>query len=199
MPRPSKFNRDEALMNVMDAIWTDGYEASSVKSLSEMLGVTRSSFYNAFGSREALLREVLSAYSAAAPASAFSAPRTAISTRQLLTETTRDMCRTQARDPQNRGCLVVNCTTELCTGTSKLARLMRTNMSAGIDQVTLLITTGIETGEFPKGTNAAQLATSYQTLLAGMSVMSKVLPNEDSLWNTAKSLLQGLDLYEGTA
>ena len=51
MARPSKFDRKEAVELAMNEIWRDGYEANSVKALSEKLGITRSSFYNAFSSR----------------------------------------------------------------------------------------------------------------------------------------------------
>ena len=60
MARPSKFDRQTAVELVMNDIWRSGFEANSVKAISEKLGITRSSFYNAFGSREALFLEALS-------------------------------------------------------------------------------------------------------------------------------------------
>ena len=59
MARPSKFDREDALDVVMNQIWQTGYRNNSVKSLAEVLGITRSSFYNAFGSQEQLFKEVL--------------------------------------------------------------------------------------------------------------------------------------------
>lgn len=44
------------------AFWRDGYQANSVKALSERLGITRSSFYNAFESREAMFMEAFERY-----------------------------------------------------------------------------------------------------------------------------------------
>ena len=71
MARPSKFDRDEAIETAMEAFWRAGYQACSVRALSERLGITRSSFYNAFGSREALFREALARYGDQAPDQAF--------------------------------------------------------------------------------------------------------------------------------
>ncbi|KPH83146.1 TetR/AcrR family transcriptional regulator, partial [Bosea vaviloviae] len=60
--RPSQFDRDAALEAALMAFWRDGYQANSVKALSERLGITRSSFYNAFESREAMFMEALERY-----------------------------------------------------------------------------------------------------------------------------------------
>jgi len=75
MPRPAKFDRQEALDVVMNEIWRSGYEACSAKAISEKLGITRSSFYNAFGSREALFKEALDAYIVSAPDRMLAMPR----------------------------------------------------------------------------------------------------------------------------
>ena len=45
MSRAKAFDRDAALALLMEEIWEHGYEACSVKSMSETLGITRSSFY----------------------------------------------------------------------------------------------------------------------------------------------------------
>ena len=67
MARPSEFDRRQAVDAAMRQIWHDGYEQASVKHLSEQLGITRSSFYNAFGTREDLFREAIVAYQALLP------------------------------------------------------------------------------------------------------------------------------------
>ena len=51
----------------MDEIGEHGYEACSVKALSERSGITRTSFYNAFGSSEELFLEILEIYNGSKP------------------------------------------------------------------------------------------------------------------------------------
>src|SRR3546814_19449373 len=60
--RPAEFDRDAALEVAMLAFWREGFKETSVKALSERLGITRSSFYNAFGSQEAMFLEALDRY-----------------------------------------------------------------------------------------------------------------------------------------
>lgn len=62
MGRPKAFDRDLAVEVVMNEMWERGYDACSVKAISEKLGITRSSFYNTFGSREKLFFEVIDVY-----------------------------------------------------------------------------------------------------------------------------------------
>jgi hypothetical protein len=46
MARPAKFDRQQAVDIVMNEIWKNGFELSSVNALSNRLGITRPSFYN---------------------------------------------------------------------------------------------------------------------------------------------------------
>ena len=62
MARRLEFDREKAVEIAMNQFWKNGFEASSVKSLSQAFGITRSSFYNAFGSHEALFEEALALY-----------------------------------------------------------------------------------------------------------------------------------------
>ncbi len=120
MGRPSKFDREAAIDKVMQEVWRNGFERASVKALSERLGITRSSFYNAFDSREALLGSLARI-------------------RQLL-----DWA--QAR------------------------------------------------GEIAADADTQALAMAVQQLLAGLSVVSKVVRDEAQLWAGTALTLKGLGL-----
>lgn len=61
--RPSSFDRGEALLRAMDLFWAHGYEGTTLEDLqAAMGGISPPSFYNAFGSKEALFREVTGLY-----------------------------------------------------------------------------------------------------------------------------------------
>ncbi|VAV96195.1 hypothetical protein MNBD_ALPHA06-837, partial [hydrothermal vent metagenome] len=100
MARPSQFNRAEAVEFAMHAFWRDGYAANSVKALSHSLGITRSSFYNAFQSRENLFREALTLYANQSPDRAFQDTKPDISVKQLFTDTFATVCKVRANDKQ---------------------------------------------------------------------------------------------------
>lgn len=60
--RPRTFDRDAALEKAMMLFWNKGFLSASLSDLTTTLGINPPSFYAAFGSKEALYREVLDRY-----------------------------------------------------------------------------------------------------------------------------------------
>ena len=60
--RPRSFDRDVALDRAIRLFWSKGYEATSVRDLSEELGIGQPSLYNAFGGKRALFDEAVGVY-----------------------------------------------------------------------------------------------------------------------------------------
>ena len=57
--RPAGFDRAEALHHAMELVWARGYEGATLGDLqAAMGGISPPSFYHAFGSKEALFKEV---------------------------------------------------------------------------------------------------------------------------------------------
>ncbi len=196
MVRPSKFNKEDAIAFAMNEIWKNGYEATSVKALSEKLGITRSSFYNAFNSREALFEQVLALYASQSPDRAFRTAAPDIPVRTLLTETFRTVCMVRAADKDGRGCLAVNSVSELCNTKSALGPLLEKAMLGNIARIEALLKRGVANGEINPKTDIHTLALSVKTLLVGLNTLSKFVRSEDELWRIASTTLRGLDLLE---
>lgn len=199
MARPSKFDREEAVQIVMHTIWREGYDASSVKSLSEVLGITRSSFYNAFGSREELFLEVMQAYARQSPDAVLQDVRPDIPVRPFLTKLFRTICKVRAGDPEGRGCLLINTVTDLCPAEEGLGEALAEVLLGSFERLEHLLSHGVETGELPKDMDVRAKALALQTLMVGLNVLCKVVRSETDLWASAATTLKGLDLYEDRA
>ncbi len=198
MARPSKFNREEAVKFAMNEFWRDGYEANSVKALSEKLGITRSSFYNAFDSRQALFDEVLTLYFNQSPDRALTKATPEMSIKKLLTDTLRDVCKVRSEDPEARGCLAVNCVAELCNTNDDLGPKLEQAVLSNAAHIEKILGWGVANGEINAQTNIHALALSLQNLFIGLNIMAKVVRKEADLWQVAKTTLQGLDLLAET-
>src|ERR1700745_1362985 len=60
--RAAVFERDVALQAAMKLFWERGYEGTSFDDLIAAMGISASSFYNSFGSKEALYCEATQSY-----------------------------------------------------------------------------------------------------------------------------------------
>lgn len=195
MARPMGFSREEAIKTAMQEIWRAGYEASSVKAIAEKLGISRSSYYNTFGSREELFREALAAYFAQAPDRVLHEQVSDRSIRSLLTSTFREICRVRAADPEGRGCLAINCLCELKGGPhDHLGDLVASAVIKNQDQLGQLLDVAVAQGELPRDTDTHALALALQALLIGLNAMSKAVRSEEELWLAARATLQGLGI-----
>lgn len=180
----------------MNEIWRGGYEAASVKALSERLGITRSSFYNAFGSREALFRAILERYAAQSPDRVIPEADGTISVRRLITSVVREVCHLRAVDPEGRGCLIVNTIGELSAGEGQPGHWLVGMLRQRIGQIEALLEAAIQSGELPETTDPKALASAVQMLLIGLNTMSKAERDEAALWSAARLSLIGLGLYD---
>ncbi len=60
--RPAGFDRDRALREATKLFWERGYEGTLFDDLIAAMGISASSFYNSFGSKEALYCEATKSY-----------------------------------------------------------------------------------------------------------------------------------------
>lgn len=115
--RPRGFDADAALRIALDVFWQQGYEATSLDTLIEAMGLSRSSFYACFGSKHALLMTAVRAYADERYAAltqrvaSCSDPREAV---RAMLAVIADV------DGGTRGCLFVNTVAELAPGDAEL-------------------------------------------------------------------------------
>lgn len=62
MGRPRTFDIDHALSVAADMFWRRGYDGTSIGDLTKSLGISAPSFYFAFGSKDAVFRQIVDAY-----------------------------------------------------------------------------------------------------------------------------------------
>ncbi|MEP4031666.1 TetR/AcrR family transcriptional regulator [Roseibium polysiphoniae] len=118
--RPRAFDEAEVLDAALQVFWRQGYEATSLDDLTSVMGLSRSSFYSAFGSKQGVFIAALKSYSQAA-----------IEALKDLSEQPSDdpvaTMMTALADPNGgpRGCMLVNCITELAPHQEEVAEIGR--------------------------------------------------------------------------
>lgn len=115
--RPREFDRDKAIDAATALFWAQGYEPTSLAQLKTCMGnISPASFYAAFGSKEALFREVVQHYLATYGQVMAPLWDESLSPRDAIERTLRGSARMQAGRSHPTGCLVVsgasNCSLE---------------------------------------------------------------------------------------
>ncbi len=195
MGRPAQFDREQAVEIAMNEIWMNGFEACSIKAISEKLGITRSSFYNAFQSREALFEEALELYFSQTPDRVLAQVDSNIRIVPMLTKMFRDVCRARAADPQARGCMAVNCVAELVGVNEALGPMLERAVLGSLERLEHLLRRAAANGEIEDRGDLREKALALQNLLIGLNVMCKVVRSEKDLWRAARQTLKGLGVY----
>ncbi|MCG4255248.1 TetR/AcrR family transcriptional regulator [Acetobacter senegalensis] len=115
--RPREFDRDKAIDAATALFWAQGYEPTSLTQLKSCMGnISPASFYAAFGSKEALFREVVQRYLETYGQVMAPLWDESLSPRDAIERTLRGSARMQATRTHPAGCLVVcgasNCSPE---------------------------------------------------------------------------------------
>ena len=197
MGRVKTFNRDEAVIKVMYEIWEKGYEACSVKSLSESLGLTRSSFYNAFGSREELFLEVLEVYFAQSIDANLQYINANDDILLSICKVFKSVCDIRAEDSEHKGCLAVNSIIELVGTDEKVGPILADTVQKSVTRFEHLLELAASKGEL-EANNLRNKALALQNLLIGINVLCKVIHDNKTLWQSTKSTLLGLGVYKAS-
>jgi AcrR family transcriptional regulator len=112
--RPREFDRTAALDAAMQVFWRQGFQGASLDDLLLGMGIGRSSFYAAFGSKQSLFQEALHHYGEVMLAGLQRDLATAPSARAFI-EAVLLLPAVEAGEHQPRGCLLMNSAAEFGT------------------------------------------------------------------------------------
>ncbi|HEX5567841.1 MAG TPA: TetR family transcriptional regulator [Streptomyces sp.] len=193
MARTKEFDPDAALEQAMELFWRRGYESTSMADLVEHLGIARASLYGTFGSKHALYLAALKRYLEPREASFvrdLSQPGPVLPAVRALVE---GWAEEALRDPDRRGCLVVNAAVELSTRDTEVAH--RVEMSWGILETTLTsaLLRAQASGELPKDKDPQALARFLLVMLQGIRVVARAAPEPGRLRAAAAQALAALE------
>lgn len=187
--RPPGFVREQAVKAAMNLFWKKGLLAVSAKDLAEAMNIQRSSFYNSFGSREAVFIEALRHYAGQAP----DAPLDRIMPGQpvvpLLVSTLRRICYVRAKDAEGRGCMVCNGIAELVGVEKSVGPVLEQAVRQRTLAVRRLLRQAVSRGEIGALRDEAATARAFVAFLIGLNTVSKVVRNENQLWAMCREFL----------
>lgn len=172
--RPRSFDKEQAVEQAMRLFWERGYETTSLADLKATMGdISPASFYAAFGSKEALFREVLARYLETHGRVVTPLRDATLPPRDAIERVLRQSARMQTDPEHPFGCLVV-VSTATCSSENRHIQAAlageRARNSAGF---LACVARAVTAGELPGDTDASALAAMFNTFLVGLSIQAR--------------------------
>jgi AcrR family transcriptional regulator len=169
--RPATFDRSEVLDRAMEVFWARGYEGTTLEDLqAAMGGISPPSFYNAFGSKEALFREAVERYITTVGAPAAQALAGEGTAREAIEGMLRRSVESFSLPGKPHGCLVAlgatNCAPAnkgpqeyLLAIRRRTPRLIKERLDRAVAE-----------GELPADLDTGSVAAFYTTVVHGLGI-----------------------------
>ena len=172
--RPAVFDRAVALHAAMKLFWERGYEGTSFDDLISAMGISASSFYNSFGSKEALYCETTSTYLEWA-GQWFNAilHDPSIDTRTAFARLFEATAEEFTRGDHPHGCMISLAGTHCSPGMSNIRDMMAEHRAFSESAMAERIRKGVTAGDMPDGTDCDMLAAYYSAVARGLAVQAR--------------------------
>lgn len=191
--RPLEFNPDMALESAMHVFWSHGYEATSLQDLIGAMGLSKSSFYQAFDSKHALFQRCITHYRQAMIDKFQEQYQQSDSARAFLNAVFLDITRETSGIDSRRGCLLMNTASEFAQADPEIAELVSDSIKHFTELFEATITQAQQQGDIPAEKNARDLATYLVSSMSGLKNLVKAGANRKTVKQTAELVLSVLD------
>lgn len=176
MGRPRTFDRDVAVIQALHLFWEHGYDATSLSQLKASIGggITAPSFYAAFGSKQALFKEVMERYLTTHGRVTDSLFDTTLPPRKAIELTLRRSAHMQCEPGHPKGCLVSLGLMSACSDESKaISQPLVQAREQNRKGMVACIERAIATGELPETVVPTTLAAVFDSFLLGLSTLAR--------------------------
>ncbi|MCP1487866.1 AcrR family transcriptional regulator [Pseudomonas fluorescens] len=182
--RPRAFDRDDAVDQAMQLFWQHGYDATSLAQLKAELGggISAPSFYAAFGSKEALFDECVQRYLATFAQVTECLWDETLPPRQAIETALRQSARMQCDDGHPKGCMVtLGVMSAPSPENAHVAQALTHSRARTRAGIVACVERGVSEGLLADDTNAAAMATVFDSFLQGISILARDDTPQESL------------------
>jgi AcrR family transcriptional regulator len=172
--RPAVFDRAVALQAAMKLFWERGYEGTSFDDLIAAMGISASSFYNSFGSKEALYCEATRSYLEWAGQWFFAILNDpSINTKTAFARLFEATAEEFTRRDHPLGCMISLAGTHCPPGMSNIRDMMAEHRAFSEGAMAARIRKGVANGDVPEDADCDLLAAYYSAVARGLAVQAR--------------------------
>jgi AcrR family transcriptional regulator len=174
--RPRAFDRDDAVDQAMQLFWQHGYDSTSLSLLKAELGggISAPSFYAAFGSKEALFDECVQRYLTTFAQVTECLWDETLPPRHAIETALRQSARMQCEDGHPKGCMVtLGVMSAPSPENAHVAQALTHSRARTRAGIVACVERGVSEGLLADDTNAAAMATVFDSFLQGISILAR--------------------------
>jgi AcrR family transcriptional regulator len=172
--RPAVFDRGVALLAAMKLFWERGYEGTSFDDLIAVMGISASSFYNSFGSKEALYCEATRTYLEWAGQWFFAILNDpSIDTKTAFARLFESTAEEFTRGDHPLGCMISLAGTHCSPGMKNIRDMMAEHRAFSESAMAERIRKGVIKGDMAEDTDCDMLAAYYCAVARGLAVQAR--------------------------
>ncbi|WP_017572512.1 TetR/AcrR family transcriptional regulator [Nocardiopsis halotolerans] len=177
MGRPRQFDEERVIRAVCQEFWAKGFDGTSTADLCRVTGLTRSSLYNTFHSKEHLFRRALSYYVStmtARQATVLDTPAASGLERvRALLAVIVDEETANRESGRGAGCFTVNTITSIASRNPDVARVVEADLDKRLSSLRLALMDGQLDGSVAADRDPGDLAWYVTSLVSGMRVAAQ--------------------------
>ncbi|WNZ54303.1 TetR/AcrR family transcriptional regulator [Microbulbifer sp. MKSA007] len=191
MPWEKSFDVDSAVDKATEAFWKKGFEATSLADLLKATGLTKGSFYNAFGSKKQLFTLSLLKYEREQRRDVMARLESLEDPIGAISQLFDSLIEQSLADPEKKGCFLVNTALDMPNLDSDIGDSVKKGLRDTESFFARQVRLGIEKGVISDRVDPEVCANSLLTLLVGLRVLARGVFNKESL---SRIKVQALDL-----
>lgn len=181
MPWETKFNIETAIDDATNVFWAKGYKATSLNDLLSVMKINKGSFYNTFGSKQALFNRSLLKYDLTHRHQTLSNLRQLNNPVHAISQLFDLIIEQSVNDTERKGCFIINTAMDLPNLDDETASTVKN----GIKQLELFFKEQIELGinnqSISKPLDSPQVAKALVALAAGCRILARGVFDEHDL------------------
>jgi len=192
MPKTETFNRAHILELATEVFHQKGYNGTSMQDLVDATALNRSSIYNSFGSKMGIFMEVLNFYQKNANENFGKGLASAYNATDAIESIFEMTLSYIIKDTDQKGCLIVNCKSEMSNQDHSIKSFMEKNQDRMIAMLEDIVTKGQMEKIFNTNQTAAQYALYLYASIQGLRMTGILNKQEAELKNITKTVLSVL-------
>lgn len=194
MARPREFDETEVLDSALQCFWGRGYEATSIRDLTEAMGISTPSIYNAFGDKRQLYIDALEHYCRTRTHPLIDRIEGQHTGVGAIVAFYKEIIERSVADRERRGCFLINSALEVAPHDKRMAKLVAAHLDAVQGFLRRQLQAAQASDEIELAVDPAGSADHLLSVLLGLRVLARSRPERELLERTVGAALLAIGI-----